>query len=69
MSKYCEECAEISMWNLYKDMSFAAKCKYYERKIKFLPVTSQVKSKCSEIKSSSYIKRFMKKTCYEVKSM
>ena len=43
MSKYCEQCAEISMWNLYKDMSFAAKCKCYERKIKFLPVTSQVK--------------------------
>ena len=34
---------EISMWNLYKDMSFAAKCKYCERKTKFLPVTSQVK--------------------------
>ena len=46
MSKYCEESKEISMWNLYKFMSFesfAAKCKYYERKIKFLPVTSQVK--------------------------
>ena len=46
MSKCCEECEEISMWNLYKFMSFesfAAKCKYYERETKFLPVTSQVK--------------------------
>ena len=46
MSKCCEECEEISMWNLYKFMSFesfAAKCKYHERKTKFLPVTSQVK--------------------------
>ena len=37
MSKYCEECEEISMWNLCKDMSFPAKCKYYERKIKNSP--------------------------------
>jgi hypothetical protein len=43
MSKYCEECAEISMWNLYKDMSFAAKCKYYRRKIEIVSVTFQVK--------------------------
>ena len=46
MSKCCEECEEISMWNLYKFMSFesfAAQCKYHERKTKFPPVTSQVK--------------------------
>ena len=28
-----EECEEISMWNLHKDMSFAAKRKHSERKI------------------------------------
>jgi len=38
-----EECEAISMWNLYKDMSFAAKCKYYRRKIEIVSVTFQVK--------------------------
>ena len=55
MSKCCEECEEISMWNLYKFMSFesfAAKCKYHERK-KNSPSDFSGKSRCSEVKSSS----------------
>ena len=57
-----EDCEEISMWNLYKDMSFAAKCQYYERN-KICPSDCSRKSKCPEVKSSS----FLKKRCYEVK--